>query len=258
MPESDLDLLIGAVRKAGQLALFLAGPELDVTEKPGGAGPVTNADVAVDALLGEALLSARPDYGWLSEETPDTPRRLSTRRSFIVDPIDGTRAYVSGSRDWAHSVAVVEDGRPVAGVVYLPARDALYVAEAGQGARLNGAHLACTGDKGIEGARILATRPTMAPEHWRDNRPPPVEPHVRSSLAWRFCLVAEGRFDGMITLRPAWEWDIAAGALIAAEAGCAVTDRAGRPLSLNRPTPQADGIIAAHPGLHRDILGRLA
>lgn len=257
MQESDLELLIRVAREAGELALDYAGPSLSVTEKPDGAGPVTNADFAVDALLKERLLTARPGYGWLSEETPDSADRLETARTFIVDPIDGTRAYISGSKDWAHSVAVVERGRVLAGIVYLPARGALYAAEAGQGATRNGEQLQCSIPDSIENSTVLTTRPTLAPEHWLGNETPAFEHHFRSSLAWRFCLVAEGRFDAMLTLRPAWEWDIAAGALIAAEAGCAVTDRTGAALLLNRPTPLADGVIAAAPALHAEISGRL-
>lgn len=258
MPVSDLDLLVGAVREAGKLALDHQSKPISVTEKPGGAGPVTEADMAVDALLKERLLGARPDHGWLSEETPDNTDRLDASRAFIVDPIDGTRSFISGSKDWAHSVAITENGRAIAGVVYLPARDALYAAEAGRGATLNGATLTIGEAPGIAGARVLTTKPSLAPENWRANAPPPFERHFRSSLAWRFCLVAEGRFDAMLTLRPAWEWDIAAGALIAAEAGAKVTDRAGQALNFNRSWPQSNGVLVARSGLHSEISARLA
>lgn len=255
---SDLDLLVSAVREAGRLALEHQGKPISVTEKPGGAGPVTEADMAVDDLLKRRLLENRPDHGWLSEETPDNTARLDTARTFIVDPIDGTRSFIAGSKDWAHSVAIAENGRPVAGVVYLPARDALYAAVAGKGATLNGASLTIGEAPVIMGARVLTTKPSLAPEHWLGNTPPSFERHFRSSLAWRFCLVAEGRFDAMLTLRPAWEWDIAAGALIAAEAGAKVTDRTGAALTFNRSWPQSDGVLVAQSGLHEQISDRLA
>lgn len=254
---SDLDLLVGAVREAGRLALDHQGKPLAITEKPGGAGPVTGADLAVDALLKRRLLEGRPDHGWLSEETPDSTDRLGPQRTFIVDPIDGTRAFIAGSKDWAHSVAITEDGRPVAGVVYLPARDALYAAQAGQGATLNGEPLMLGCGPGIGAARVLTTKPSLLPEHWRGQAPPPFERHFRSSLAWRLCLVAEGAFDAMLTLRPAWEWDIAAGALIASEAGATVTDRMGAALRFNRPWPQSEGVIVAGSGLHDQITDHL-
>jgi myo-inositol-1(or 4)-monophosphatase len=258
LPVSDLDLLVGAVREAGRLALAHQEKPISVTEKPDGAGPVTEADMAVDALLKERLLQARPDHGWLSEETPDNTDRLDASLAFIVDPIDGTRSFISGSKDWAHSVAITENGRAIAGVVYLPARDALYAAEVGRGATLNGVPLIIDEAPSIAGARVLTTRPSLAPEHWCAKEPPPFERHFRSSLAWRFCLVAEGRFDAMLTLRPAWEWDIAAGALIAEEAGAKVTDRTGAALTFNRSWPQSDGVIVAGPRLHGQISDRLA
>lgn len=255
---SDLDLLVSAVREAGEIALRHRGTALAITEKPGGAGPVTDADLAVDAFLKARLLSQRPDHGWLSEETPDTADRLGPARTFIVDPIDGTRSFIAGSKDWAHSVAITENGRPVAGVVYLPARNALYAAQAGRGATLNGAALTLGCGPAIGDARVLTTKPSLASEHWRDDSAPPFERHFRSSLAWRFCLVADGAFDAMLTLRPAWEWDIAAGALIAAEAGATVTDRRGAALIFNRPWPQSEGVVAAPGRLHEQISGRLA
>ncbi|WP_338068399.1 3'(2'),5'-bisphosphate nucleotidase CysQ [Alexandriicola marinus] len=254
---SDLDLVVSAVREAGKLALQHQARPINVTEKPDGAGPVTEADMAVDELLKQRLLDSRPDHGWLSEETPDNTDRLGPSRTFIVDPIDGTRSFIAGSKDWAHSVAIVEDGRAVVGVVYLPARDALYAAEAGQGATLNGDPLIIGDAPAIGCARVLTTKPSLAPEHWHGNAPPPFERHFRSSLAWRLCLVAEGAFDAMLTLRPAWEWDIAAGALIAAEAGAKVTDRAGAALTFNKSWPQSDGVLVAQSGLHQQISERL-
>ncbi|MEJ6509586.1 MAG: inositol monophosphatase family protein, partial [Octadecabacter sp.] len=137
----DLDLLINAARAAGDIArkYFNASPE--VWEKSGGQGPVTEADLHVNRQLEADLQAARPDYGWLSEETEDGSARLKTDRQFIIDPIDGTRAFIEGSKDWAHSIAITENGLPVAGVIYLPMPDLLYAAEIGQGATCNGARL---------------------------------------------------------------------------------------------------------------------
>ncbi|KRS10404.1 inositol monophosphatase, partial [Roseovarius atlanticus] len=110
MPATELDLLIAAARAAGEVACRYTGPEARVWDKPGGAGPVTEADLAVNEVLFEQLRGARPDYGWLSEESADTPERLSRDRVFIVDPIDGTRSFIEGTRTWAHALAVVERG----------------------------------------------------------------------------------------------------------------------------------------------------
>jgi len=256
LPVNDLDLLISAARDAGVLALDHARRAPQITEKPDGAGPVTDADLAVNALFEERLRSARPDYGWLSEESPDDASRHARDRVFIIDPIDGTRSFIAGTRDWAHSIAVAEAGEVVAAVVYLPARDALYAAAKGQGAGLNGAPLAP--GAASHPPHVLTAKPSLAPEHWHAGAPPPLERHFRSSLAWRLCLVAEGRFDAMLTLRPAWEWDIAAGALIVAEAGRQITDRRAKALRFNGVEPLLDGVVAGAGPVHHSLTQALA
>ncbi len=257
MPASDRALLTQAAREAGALALRYFEGENRVWDKPDGAGPVSEADIAVDTFLREHLTGARPDYGWLSEETEDGPERLSRSRCFIVDPIDGTRAFLDGARDWSHSLAVVEGGTVTAAAVFVPRRAQLYTAALGEGATLNDAPIAVSDTAVLAGATLLATRPNMEPKRWKRGAPPPVERHFRSSLAYRLCLVAEGRFDAMLTLRPTWEWDIAAGALIVEEAGGRATDPTGAALTFNRPAPQAPGVLAGG-AAHRRLLAELA
>ena len=245
MPATDLPLLLDAARQAGDIALrhFKADPQ--VWDKEDDQGPVTEADLAVNAMLTEVLRGARPDYGWLSEESPDDPARLTTHRQFIIDPIDGTRAFINHSRDWAHALAVVEDTRVICGVVTLPARGLTFAATLGGGATLNGKPIRATQVGSLAEAQVLTTKPNLAPQHWRGGAVPAFSKGFRSSLAYRLCLVAEGRFDAMLTLRPSWEWDIAAGALIVAEAGGTATDRRGQPLRFYNPHPQVDGVLAA-------------
>ena len=252
MPATDLPLLLDAAQRAGQIALrhFKADPQ--VWDKDDDQGPVTEADLAVNAMLSETLRAARPDYGWLSEESPDDPARLTTHRQFVVDPIDGTRAFINHSRDWAHALAVVEDARVICGVVTLPARGMTFAATLGGGATLNGKPLRVTQVTALAQAHVLTTKPNLAPQHWQGGAVPPFSKGFRSSLAYRLCLVAEGRFDAMLTLRPSWEWDIAAGALIVAEAGGTATDRKGQPLRFNNPHPQVDGVLAAG-GVHEAL-----
>ncbi|MGR3465880.1 3'(2'),5'-bisphosphate nucleotidase CysQ [Limimaricola sp.] len=238
----DLALLVEAAREAAGIATAFRAPE--VWDKPDGAGPVCEADLAVDAMLRTRLGAARPSYGWLSEETADAPERLAAGRIFIVDPIDGTRAYLEGSQDWAHSLAVAERGRIVAACVLLPQRDLLYTATLGGGATLNGATIRASAETDPERATLLGPRLAMSPEHWTGGDVPPVRRAFRSALAWRLCLLAEAKFDAMLTIRPTWEWDIAAGSLILSEAGGTATDRRGAPLSFNKPQPQSDGVLA--------------
>lgn len=217
---------------------------------------MTEADLAVNAYLETVLRQARPDYGWLSEETEDTSDRLSRETVFIVDPIDGTRSFVDGSRTWAHSVAVARKGEVTAGAVYLPMRDLLYSAAKGLGAWLNGEPLSVSATTHVTGAEILAAKPMTAPQHWPNGVPDFNRSH-RPSLAYRLGLVGQGRFDAMITFRPTWEWDIAAGALIVEEARGRCSDKTGASLRFNNRDPRLNGMIAAAPTLHQSLLTAL-
>lgn len=248
MPVTDLDLLIATAKASGDIARRFVVDRPKVWDKGGGAGPVTEADLAVNELMAHELQRARPDYGWLSEETEDDMGRLATQRQFVVDPIDGTRAFIEGSQDWAHALAVLEGGEVMAAVVYLPMRDYLYAAQKGGGATLNGNPIEVSQKNDLDGATVLSNKASFADKFWADQMPPAgVERKFRSSLAYRMALTAQGRFDAMMTLRPSWEWDIAAGALIVTEAGGDATDQTGAPLRFNNPHPQVNGVVAGSP-----------
>ncbi len=252
----DLALLETAARAAGEIALRYWRKDPKSWDKGGDAGPVSEADLAVNAALEAELRAARPDYGWLSEESPDGAERLAAERVFILDPIDGTRAYLAGEQNFALSLAVAEAGRPVAAVVYLPAKPRLYAATANGPALRDGQPVSCSPRSALAGAEVLSNRAALAPELW-PRGVPDVKRNFRASIAYRLCLAAEGRFDAMLTLRPTWEWDIAAGSLIAERAGCIVTDPTGRPIPLNTADPRASGIIAANPALHGALIEAL-
>jgi len=257
LPAADLHLLIDAAREAGQIATRYSGDTAQRWEKPDGAGPVTEADLAVNAMLEQRLPAARPGYGWLSEETEDTSDRLTRDRVFIIDPIDGTRSFAEGSRTWAHSLAVAERGEVIAAVVYLPRRDLLYAAAKDHGTTLNGAPVRVSGAPDLEPAEILAAKPNLDTRHWRQGQVPQFKRNYRPSLAYRMALVGQGRFDGMMTLRPSWEWDIAAGDLIIREAGGICSDRLGQPLRFNNAHPRLNGVIAAGAEIHQALMARL-
>ncbi|MHA1530213.1 MAG: 3'(2'),5'-bisphosphate nucleotidase CysQ [Alphaproteobacteria bacterium] len=250
----DLALLTGAAEAAGAIALGHFRGDFETWDKPG-EGPVTEADLAIDRMLRAELGAARPDYGWLSEESEGQPDRAGRERVFIVDPIDGTRAFIAGEPGWGPALAVAEQGRVVAAVMHLPARGETFAAALGQGATLGGASIRASGRTVLEGATALAARAQLKDELWPGGTPP-VERHFRPSLAWRLCLVGQGRFDIMVTLRPAYEWDIAAGSLIATEAGAVVTDGNGAALAFNRHPARAPGVIAAPEALHRALMAR--
>lgn len=258
MPEtSDLDLLSKAAEVAGDIALGYFQSDPKIWDKSGGLGPVTEADLAVDAYLKEHLMASRPSYGWLSEETDDTEARLADECVFIVDPIDGTRSFIDQSRDWAVSIAIARRGDVIAGAVYLPARDVMYLAQKGSGARKNGQAIAASGTTSVKDATLLTAKPNLDARYWKSTTPP-FNRSFRSSLAYRLCLAAEGRFDAMLTLRPTWEWDVAAGALIVSEAGGIATDGNGATAIFNNAHPQIAGMLAGgaiHPEIARELRG---
>ena len=260
MPETDADLalLTEAAAEAGRIALGFWRKSPKHWDKGGEHGPVSEADLAVNDALRARLAAARPGYGWLSEESPDDPARLTCARVFILDPIDGTRAFLAGEENFSVSLAVAEAGRVTAAVVHLPAKARSYSATAEGPACRDGAPIRPASRAELAGADVLTSRTALQPEHWPGpGGVPEVKRSFRASLAYRLCLVAEGRHDAMLTLRDTWEWDVAAGALIAARAGCAVSDRLGQPLRFNNPAPRVAGTVVANPGLQRQILAGL-
>jgi myo-inositol-1(or 4)-monophosphatase len=252
--DDDFALLTRAVRDAGRLALSHFRTKVKSWRKADGS-LVSEADYASNALLERQLAGARPDYGWLSEESGDTAARLSASRVWIIDPVDGTQAFLGNQTDWCVSAALIEDERPRLAAVYNPAREEFFAARAGGGAMLNGEALRLRDPGKLEGARIIGSQSLLAPKNWREPLPA-VELVWANSIAYRICLVAAGRADATFAFSQKWEWDVAAAALIAAEAGCAVTGEHGQPLVFNNPKPRVDGLFVAPPVLHRLLLER--
>ena len=241
----DPELLRSAVEEAAALAAKIFADGFRTWAKTHRGDPVTEADYAVDALLKERLLGARPDYGWLSEETADSPARLEKSRLWVVDPIDGTRDFARGRTGWGVSVALVEAGEPVLAALVAPERDLHYFAEAGAGATLNGAALSVPHCAVLEGARM-----PLDPEvsHAGGVRVERVE--KPNAIALRLAMLAAAQADAMWNPYAVRELDIAAAALIATEAGAVVTDRQGAPLRFNKAEPKFAGLAAAGPALH--------
>jgi len=257
LPENNLRALLeDAARAGGEIARRYFGADPETWDKSDGAGPVTEADLEIDKMLHAELLAAQPGYGWLSEETEDDASRLGKDRVFIVDPIDGTRAFINGEKSFSHSLAVAEKGRVIAAAVYVPMLDLMFSADAQTPATLNGDPIGASSTTDLEQVTILGAKPNFFPEYWH-GPVPPVKRKFRPSLAYRLCLVAQGRYDAMLTLRDCWEWDIAAGDLITRQAGASATDRLGNPLLFNNAHPQTKGCLTAGPKLHEILLDRL-
>ncbi|WP_419827109.1 3'(2'),5'-bisphosphate nucleotidase CysQ [Sphingomonas sp.] len=250
MPETLVDAVTAAAAEAGQLALAKAAHGVERWEKAGGE-PVCEADLAIDALLRERLAGIDADAGWLSEETADNTDRLKCDRLWVVDPIDGTRDYLRGRPGWAVSVALIERGRPLIGVLEAPARGERWVARAGLGATRNGLPVQVAARHALAGARVPADR---FAERDHDLVPVPRP----NSIALRIAMVASGEADLVATIRWGHEWDVAAAVLIAEEAGATVSDAAGRPLAFNTPSAEAFGVLVTAPGIHAAAVERLA
>jgi myo-inositol-1(or 4)-monophosphatase len=252
---ADLDLIVAAAVEAGNLAVRLRDEGLTVEIKPDKT-QVTNADFATDALLTQRLRTARPDYGWLSEETADNADRLSNRRLFVVDPIDGTRAFIRDRPWWSVSIAVVEDGLPIAGVVFAPDVEETYTAIAGQGAFMNGAPIHASDCDLIEGCGMIGDERMFSHPAWPQPWPS-MRIEARNSTAYRMCLVAAGTFDAAIAIVAKSDWDLAAADLIAREAGAYCGDHLGRPFAYNQATPSQPSLVCAAPRLAPLILNRV-
>jgi len=230
-PGQDRELLRASAVTAGILAAGYFRRDLKTWTKEG-TSPVSEADIVLDNYLRDALTSARPDYGWLSEETADDRSRLQSRRVFIVDPIDGTRGFIRGDDGWTVSLAVVEDGVPIAGVVYAPARDEMYDAARGEGARCNGAPLTRQRHPGRTAPLVPApgaVHQELQAAGFEYTRGP-----FFASLAYQLVQVATGRLDAAVARRGAHDWDIAGAACILAEAGIGFEDVCIGTLRFNR------------------------
>lgn len=243
-----MELARDAVLEAGRIAMRFFGRAHERWEKAPGQ-IVTEADLAIDRYLHAALRRTHAEDGWLSEETEDDRLRLARRRVWVVDPIDGTRAFAQGLPEFAISVALLVEDRPVLGLVYNPATHELFEAELGKGARLHGRRIEASAVARLEGARVCASRSEGAQRHFAALLPG-VELVTIGSLAYKLALVAAGRFDAYLSWRRTNDWDIAAAALLLEEAGAVLTDGAGRPLQLNRREPTHEGLIAGPPPLH--------
>lgn len=252
----DHDLLCNAVREAGAMASkrFHAG-EQGWDKSPG--HPVSAADLAVDAYLKETLLGARPSYGWLSEESPASEKRLEAGRIFIVDPIDGTRAFLKGRPEYTISVALVSQGRPISAAVFNPETKEFFEAFEHGGARRNGGRLAVLKETQLKGAKLLVSRRELA-GFGADVGVSECEIEALGSIAYKIARVAAGDAAAVLALRPKSDWDLAAAHLLVLEAGGRITDATGAALVYNRADTSHPSVLAANPILHELFRKRVA
>jgi myo-inositol-1(or 4)-monophosphatase len=245
------------ISEAGGVALrYFHGPVRSWFKDDRNGSPVSEADLAVDRLIKERLAAMGGGWGWLSEETEDDPARLASERVWVVDPIDGTRAFLAGKPDWTISAALVESGRPTIAVLYAPVTDEMFLAIRGRGATLNGACITVNVGAGLAGARVAG------PKRMLDQltaQAPGIVPEPRvHSLALRFARVAEGRIDIAFASGNSHDWDLAGADLLVHEAGGVLTTMTGETITYNRPQPRHAALIAAGRPRHRIVSTMIA
>ena len=244
-----LEQVSNIVAEAGRIALARAGTDYQRWEKVPGH-PVCEVDLEVNQFLREHLTRLDPGAGWLSEETLDDSDRIERRRTWVVDPIDGTRDFLAGRPGWSVSVALVEERVPTIGVLAAPARDEHWTAARGQGAWRNGRRLRVSGRSALAGARVPVDKLAAGDDDL-------VAVPKPNSIALRIALVAAGEADLLATMRWGHEWDIAAAALIATEAGATATGALGQPFAFNTPSAKAFGVLVATPAIHAAAAERM-
>jgi myo-inositol-1(or 4)-monophosphatase len=219
----ELNICIEACRAAGEILLGYYRGSYDLTDK-GHDNPVTSADIEADACLKAILLGAYPEYGWLSEETTDDPARLQKERVWIVDPMDGTKEFVEQIPEFAVSVALVDGGTPVVGVIFNPATSELFVATKGGGTFLNGKRVYSTETIRLAEATLIVSRSEEKRGEVDLFRSHLGAVRAVGSVAYKLARVAAGMGDLNVSVQPKNEWDVCAGDLLVREAGGEMLD----------------------------------
>ena len=247
----DLALIRSAAVRGGEIALeyFNMKPEVSYKENN---SPVSEADLAVNRELNELLCTARPDYGWLSEETEDSKDRMSCESLFVLDPIDGTKEFLKGTDIWTICIAIVVNNRPKYAAIYNPVRKELFSAEAGQGAWLGDKNLDLGPLPNQTERRISAPKKVRKHKYWQTKGF--TTTLYIGSLAYRLALIGAGQIDALVIRQAAHDWDIAAADLIIEEAGGLLTDIDGKPIQYNQTVIKHPPLVAAHKMLHQEIL----
>lgn len=258
LDREDLETLRAVAHEAGQLAIdYFERSDVRFWDKAKGH-PVTEADIEVNNLIRKRLMAARPDYGWLSEETALDNQTRTAERVWVVDPIDGTRAFMRQEPYWCIGLGVLERGRARVGVVHAPILGETYHAQQGGGAFLNSETIHVSDCTDENGCRMIASESMLKHPAWKVPWPEMTlaDPKPNATLL-RMCWVASGRWDATLALWRKSDWDLAAGSVIVQEAGGIATTHLGEPYIFNRGEPAQRSLLAAGKALHSLISARV-
>jgi myo-inositol-1(or 4)-monophosphatase len=239
----EMEVAEKAATEAGKIIMALYGKDYRIEQKSKN-NPVTAADLEANRKIHEIILGRYPEDGWLSEENKDNPKRLAVSRVWVIDPIDGTKEFIEGIPQFAVSIALVEDGRAVVGVVYNPVEEEFYRAAKGAGATLNGRSIRVSSREKAEGASLLTSR--SEPRGKFESFAAICRLKAVGSIAYRLALIAAGRGDGTLTFRSIHEWDICAGVVMVEEAGGLVMNGSGKRMMFNQKDAVCHGMIASN------------
>lgn len=248
---NELQILVSAMRDAGRQILTMQNAGVVVGKKSNN-DIVTQADLLANDILKHQLTKHFPDYGWLSEESVDDAQRLTRGKTWVVDPIDGTKEYAAGMPEYAVSVALVENGRPILASVYNPATEEFFYASKNGGTWLNDKRVYCADVNSSKEILILASRSEYARGEWDE-----IARHYQvqqiGSIAYKLALVAGGKAHATFSLGPKSEWDVAAGVLLVTEAGGIATSAHEQEMLFNREQVLVDGIVATEKNINKEI-----
>ena len=252
---SEHNLVKESILKAGKLALKWFKKDPEQWKKDDGS-LVSKADIEINDLLNKLLKNKNPEFGWLSEENEDDKSRLNKKITFVVDPLDGTKAFLEGKKEFSISVAIVKNGLPVSGIVFSPSTDEMFEAEKNKGSWKNNKKVIISNYNRLEKCKMIAFKPMFSHPAWKEPWPK-MDVENRNSIAYRMALVASGQYDAMMALNSKNDWDIAAGDLLISEAGGIVTLHTNKKIIYNIENTKKPSVIGTNKAIHEKIIKRV-
>ena len=254
-PSSEHNLVKESILEAGKLAIKWFRKDPEQWEKDDGS-LVSKADIEINDLLNKLLKNKNPEFGWLSEENEDDRSRLNKKITFVVDPLDGTKAFLEGKKEFSISVAIVKNGLPISGIVFSPSTGEMFEAEKNKGSWKNNKKVIISNYNRLEKCKMIAFKPMFSHPAWKEPWPK-MDVENRNSIAYRMALVASGQYDAMMALNSKNDWDIAAGDLLISESGGIVTLHTNKKIIYNTENTKKPSVIGTNKAIHEKIIKRV-